>query len=695
MPEFRNLPGSIVVKEDNNLTVLESIPGDVTLILGTSLDGPLEALYPVYDSADADKVFDPNGSRSGTLLRGMYEALEGGARNVVLFRIGATPAFINSLNGWTIIKKDTSDKDYAVYYSYTALTDSHILKIKDTVSGLEVYNSLTGYDTGALTVLFDTKTSTTDIAVGTPTAYVAFADINVAIGVSQPISFVLGGTTATLDAATIIKAGMTVKISGAVTAEDNGEYRVSYFYDNGIAKTIHLSHKLIGTDWLKFTGFAGISGVSANVTPNSSFYPEVTGINASYNELYEALAKAYWTLESAKVDMVVPMGVFHNTPNLVNNIGIDQIPAESNFLGKAYQFEHLGDLFTIWQTDMDAVGDIMPSPYSLGVDGLSASKLVSGQYSIAEILSLTVAPIADITFTEVNFTHQLATFLYGLSVNDNESLGTISMRGPSNYTRQGVSSWLGVEPTYSVDGSMITSGTGLLGNKWMVGSTGKSEGFFATSNGLAGGTVTIDPNTRQKTDIGQYVSVVATPLLSRGSYSISEAGYIAPSSAIYAGFVMSLPSNQSPTNKAVTTVVSLPFLLKKQYLDQLVGSKYVVFAQNSFGQTKVVDAPTASLKTSDYNRLMTVRCVMSAVEVVRNISEPFIGNMYTGEIRNALQEQVNSALVELQKIGFLQKGKAEVRATRAQEIKGEGAMRLSLTTPGEFRRLTILVSLAK
>lgn len=695
MPEFSNLPGSIVVKEDNNLTVLESIPGDVTLIIGTAPDGPLESLYPVYDSGDADRVFDPTATKEGTLLRGMYEALEGGAQNVILFRIGAKPEAVVFLNGWTILRKDTSDLDYQVYYN--CVDNEHTLRIYESLSGAEVYNSLTGVDTGALTVLFDANLvtqATGTLTVGTPSAPVSLADIDLDVATAaQAVTWGLGETFFAIPAAGSLRAGMAVEIAGAGDVDDNGLYLV--LYKDTANLEVHLSHKWVNDAWVSFAGFEAVDGGAATAMPKATYYPENNGTSLTYIQLYEALAKAYWALEAAKIDMVIPMGIFHDAPNLVNNLGVEAIPSEADFLGKVYQFEHNGDLHFIWQTDLDAAGDVVPSPYSLQVDGLQAAKLITGTYTLATFLSGVEAPVADISFTEVNFSHQLATYLHELSVNDNEAIGVAPMLPPKNYSRQGITTWLGIEPTYDSSGSMIISGTGLLGDKWMVGSTGHNVGFFATGNGLAGGTALVDGRTRQKVDIGKYLSIVATPLISRGSYATSTAGYIAAAAAIYGGFIQSLPPQQAPTNKILSAPVNLAVGLKKVYLDKLVGAKYICFTTSVDGRTKCVDAPTAALSTSDYRRLLTVRCVWATIEIARAIAEPFIGGMYTGEVRNALEEQENNAMVELQKLGLLQVGKVEVRATRAMEIKGEGVMRLTLKTPGELRKLIIEVALSK
>lgn len=695
MPEYRNLPGGIVVKEDNNLSIIESIPGDITLIVGTAPDGPINQLYLAQDSVDAENTFDPAGTRTGTLLRGMHEAYEGGANLVAMFRIGASAEVLDHLNGWKIVSRSTN---LSFTFDYSLNSGAHILRIQESITGAEVYNSLTGVNTGAVGVTFDENLVTEvdgPYTYGTPASPISLSagdtlEVGDAVTIdTPPTASDMFHTATTPSDATQFRPGMQ-----AVANSGGDIFLVNYV----IGDKIYFSHwKEDGAgDFIVFPGMVG-NETDITLIPSASFYAEVDGLSQTKTEHYEALARAYWELESANVDMVVPVGVKHDDPNIINNLGATEVPTDPldlDFLGTVYQFEHEGQLFFQWQMDVDAEADIVPSPASMNINGIQAEKLITGTYLLDTILSAEASPSADIAFNEVNFTHQLASYLYNLSVNDNEALGVMSSRGPRNYSTSGVIQWIGKDPIYDANDLMIVSGSGLLGDKWMVGSTGHAEGFFATVNGLAGGIKLVDERTKANVDIGAYVSIVPEPVRNLGAFATSASGYITSAESLYSGMIMKLEPQTAPTNKKFSTNVSLPISLKKTFLDSLVGAKYTVFGTDFNGITKVIDAPTVSLKTSDYTRLLTVRCMMASVETVRRIAEPFYGGMYTGPIRNSLQEEVNQALFELQELGILVGGLAQVRATRAQEIKGEGTMRLTLITPGEFRRLIIFVALS-
>jgi len=79
LSEFKNLPGIYVYKDDGNLSQRETLPGGLTVILGTAPAGPT-SLYYVTSTVDAQQIYDPYNTGKGTLLKALYGALESGQR---------------------------------------------------------------------------------------------------------------------------------------------------------------------------------------------------------------------------------------------------------------------------------------------------------------------------------------------------------------------------------------------------------------------------------------------------------------------------------------------------------------------------------------------------------------------------------------------------------------------------------------
>lgn len=678
MTEYTNIPGVTVHKEDGNLLSIQSVPGDVTLIIGTSPDGPLNQVYLVQDAQEASLLFDSADTKEGDLVKRMYEAFAAGTQYIALYRIGASPAVLDFLNGFTIHTKSTDDgSEYKVEYGFTS--GQHTLKITSAATDETLYSILKSatsetvlVDTGAVVVYFK-EVLTTDTLVLAPTALNA-VDLNLfATPVTNATLFSASGTTMTVVANAAYKAGGVVEVAGSTS--DNGDYLLSY----ADTVTLKISHKLVTGLWVPFTGFVGAADADTTIMPKTRFIAPNLGLTMTDAQKYEALANAYWELEAAKIDMLIPGTVFADS-----------------VLEKAYQFKNDGQIFFQWTTN-GTTASTMPTPYSVGLDGVHAKKLLTGTYTIESILTDVASPAADITFGQPNFAHQLAEFLHSLSVNDNEAIGVISVKGPVGYSKHQIETWIGTEPSYDADGAITASGTGLLGWYPMTGNVSVAAGFFDTIDGFIDGTAVVDANKR-KIDIGKYLSIVASPLALTTPFNATRYIDIASSAATYAGQIMSLDVKNAPTGKVLSSksgTIALPLGLTKENVNKLVGAGYIVFKAEENVGIKCVDAPTAALKTSDYKRLLTVRSVNATIELVRSITSPFIGNVFSGVVRSALEERVNRELLNLASLGYLLGGSAAIRATRDMEIKGEATMRLILQIPGELRKLTIYVSLAK
>lgn len=117
---YTNLPGIFPYHIDGNLQQSAVNQNPTVLILGTSSRGSAETIYSVINVSDAARNFD---RRDGTLIKGLYEAVSGGAENIKLFRIGAESATLATVGtGVTIetVEKDlTVGEDYKLFWEDT------------------------------------------------------------------------------------------------------------------------------------------------------------------------------------------------------------------------------------------------------------------------------------------------------------------------------------------------------------------------------------------------------------------------------------------------------------------------------------------------------------------------------------------------------------------------------------------------
>ena len=88
--KFEYLPGSVSELQDGGLQISESTSAPITLVLGTSESGTSGKMIPVVRAQESEQAF----GKSGTLIRGMYEAKAGGSTNTMLYRINTRSAIL-------------------------------------------------------------------------------------------------------------------------------------------------------------------------------------------------------------------------------------------------------------------------------------------------------------------------------------------------------------------------------------------------------------------------------------------------------------------------------------------------------------------------------------------------------------------------------------------------------------------------
>lgn len=191
-------------------------------------------------------------------------------------------------------------------------------------------------------------------------------------------------------------------------------------------------------------------------------------------------------------------------------------------------------------------------------------------------------------------------------------------------------------------------------------------GYFM-NNGFS----TIDDESGKTIDTGRYLSVIAGPdvVLSskdRGSYYTNGA-------AIYAGMITHLGAQYATTNKALPGVSSLLSNFPKAICEQLVqglgydtstNSKgmgaYVVFRTNPLrGVPIVLQDNTAAQRTSDFKVLQVERIVNLAIQMVKSVLFPYIGEPSTVEALMSMKVALTTELTRLSEVGALQGGPGE------------------------------------
>jgi hypothetical protein len=650
---IQNLPAIIGNKLDGNLTIVPVNNAPIVLILGTASQGVAEALFRVDRPSDASSTF----GKTGTLARGMFEASVAGALNIRLFRFGSTPAILDGVgNGagdgltiTTVRKDDSAGGDYSLFYDDAAGTDAGRLRIYRTSDDLLVYDN----------------------------------------NPSDPSSTVDLGEIA---------------VEGSATGAGGGGAHDGTLTIGSLASPVTLS------------------GADLYYGSDPVFTAGDDGLSLSRMETYEGLYNAYQLLDSADVDVVIPMDVHLDDLNVmdmseatVSGLALTSLSdyptkdAANDALGKVFVQEYEGENHFWWWMPSQPNAD---ADTTFTADG-GANIWPTGVGSASATLDADGNTLTGSDFHEVNFAYQLANFCYISSRDNKEMTGAIGVLPPTSFALKAVSNWIGKLPTTEEDSGGNTviaiggNGTGLLGNKFMTGKRASAEasgepglsidsidglfngGFIATETGWLDDLQLKDDNDALR-DIGKYISVVGThPVLSNPSRA---AAYTAPGAATYGGFYSVLPAESAPTNKLLRQL-RLPFRINTNKLDLLAGQRYVFFNAKTRG-ILVADAPTAARPDSDYQRLATVRQVKAAVDAVRRVGEPFIGEGLTGARIAALDTAIDGALKALVRQGVLVRYESQVTSTPTQRVLGEATVELVLVPAFELRRLTLVISLS-
>lgn len=692
--KYENLPAIISELQDGAFRIVVDNTDPSVLVLGTAAKGVSERPVAARKAQEAEARFGIEGS----LTRGMYETGSGGATNVYQMRIGAKSAILYGVGTDDMVANPTSietllkDKDAASVY-FVRYTNPETrgpneelgrLKIKNAVGQLVYDNNPGGQqiDLGEVMVSGDFIGGANIGNVADEEDFVSLKDIAkdkiavedvFAAADPAPASFTLsqepnaGVAKVYLDGSEVANADFS--ISGDQlsfvdpTQADAKEVKAEYEYD---------------------------AEASLNLRDGSD------GLDLSNMELYEALDRAYRIIETEEFKHLVPMDALLDARNVADGhicvLSSDKkIPAGQRYpvaktkgdaLGKLYKEEYEGEVFYFWDTNGDGVAEIYPS-----IGASSATTKISGE------------PLTADDFREVNFAYQLANACFVASANEYNVGGVIGTSLPKSVSTKDVSIWVGKEPVKDAEGDIVANGSGLLGNKHMVGQIGYNPGFYATDSGhlpgpggAAGGNVLTDRG-QNPIDIGRFISVYTYPQTFLNPADKTGFGYVSNGAAYYAGMVSSLIPQSAPTNKVAQGAESL-VKLPKSKLDSMAKYHYVGLKQKN-RVFRISDAPTAAQPGSDFVRLSTVRVLDRIIDIVREVAEPYIGEPNNAQARLSLETNLRQRLLLEQKNNLMSRFEVSVVATAKQRIEGDCDVELVIVPPFEMKKIKVYTSLAR
>lgn len=175
-------------------------------------------------------------------------------------------------------------------------------------------------------------------------------------------------------------------------------------------------------------------------------------------------------------------------------------------------------------------------------------------------------------------------------------------------------------------------------------------GESLTATNLATHTALSNLVNKDSIDSGQFLSVVAAEIRPLGYEP--DWGY-SNGAALYAGFVSQLRSWSASTGKLVFNATGIRYNPTRSQQASMSGKGVVPVALDFSRRATYVDGITFAAEGSDYSRLTTLRIVFDAVQLIRQVSQGFIGEAATLQHRNAFETAITAGLRGMQQAGAL------------------------------------------
>lgn len=712
MAKYDNLASINLELLDGNLAASPAITGPVALVIATALSGTSNTPFIIDDFNKAAALF----GASSPLIKTANELKLGGAQNIAIYRIGGVSASIQGLFG--DLSEITSVEEslgigtkYSIYIGPQPNNPGEACLIifegakivYSTVPGAEV-------DLGKFVVVgFDTAftgrigTHSAPVALGLALAGLKNDTTSVFTGVLNQVEFDLPGAS---DAGTLITS---VKINTVLQAPS------TYNFSEGSGTG--------GADEIVFT-VAPAAGTTIEVifsrpttVVGATYRASADNMNAPYKKLYELVDAALLDLETTTATHIVIPEAIHDTPNIADGsvasnrleyVRTTEVDGELTWNWSTVKTVYVPKTQTATFTDVAAgltefalpgAADVNATVLTVTKNGtplaLTTDYTFNATTDVVTLVAATVLnddivitfkkpsivsyaalddngqPIVDLRYNETNFTHRFGMFLDDLAANDKFVFGAIGTSQPIAATKAAVNAWLGQLPVKDITGAITANGTGLLGNRFMSGSTSQVNGFYRTDTGYVDGSIQYDTG-GAPIDLGKFLSVVSAVVTTPRSPLLGLAARSVNAAAIYLGILTNVQPGDSTTNRTIPGV-SLPFLLKKTKVNEIASAGYVAFLDK--GTT--VACASGELPTgpsSDYDYVSTSITVADVTNRIRARLDPFLGKGLGPVQLAAMQTIVDAEFLTSVTAGAILKYSAQV--VLQSVINGKGRVRI-------------------
>lgn len=654
---------------DGKLNPKTNIPDGVVLVIDRAYDGPSDELYLVTDTERAKLIYGAN----SPIIQGMRHAYAGGATNVMLYRIGGSGAVINNLFGAytrieTISGKVGAGTDIKIYAGPRP-TNAEKSVLTITQGTKVVYSNAPGknVDLGIVNVEgFDTDNF--PYQIGTVTEPVAFADVitNINKKGTETFTATAAQTSFTLASTVTSVASVTKTVGSVTTVIPTSDYTLVGTV--GAYTGITLTTGATEDDVIEVQTLTKLT--PAEVTANEITYTAAKdSMNVTLNKLYELFDSAFINLENTDIFSVILPDLF-NVRNIAD--GADDSADRLTYVkrneteeGYTYTWSDNKYIYQLATNENETTTD----PDLAAIDDL-------GQ------------PIVKEQYNEVDFAHRLGTWAYSQSSSSTFINANIGVKPPAANYSIAINRWLGKAPVKDIYGKIIENGTGLLGNRFMAGTTSRAAGFYATDTGFPDGTPLFD-GSGVIVDIGKFLSINVMPVYITSESFTGNSVNVRSAAAVYAGLVNTITVGDSTTNQILPNVTAL-FRIKQSQIQALSNLGYVTLEEKTKGLT-VYSGDLATQSASDYDYISTAIAVTYVVSRLKVITDPYIGRGISSTLMAALYNAIDVELKSAVTLGYINGYHFNLIGRSANELQ----LPLTLQAKDELRTISLTLSLSE
>ena len=647
---------------DGKLNPRASLPEDVVLVVSRATTGPTNQLYNVSDTETAKQIFGAN----SPIIQLMKHAYAGGASNVSLYRIGGKAASIDNLFGdYTALRTTAASVNAGSTLSVYAgpRNNDPETSIVIVYDGPKiVYSNSPGQEIDLGVVSLDGFNSTEfPFIIGALGKPVALKDVTKNLKAKSIETFV--GNSVETSFTLREGAGATIV---QVIATTNGIVRTLRGEDYSFASGVLTLNTPANDDTIiQVTYSRTVSAEDFNIT----FTKGEDNMGAPLNKLYELYDTAFVELEAYDVFSVVIEDLF-NARNIAS--GDDSSEDRLTYVSR----KEVEDGFEYEWSENKSIYQLLTDPSQTTKDVSLAALDTNG------------TPIVVQEFNAVDFAHRLATWAWTQSDIAHYVNGVIGPKGPkANYT-VAINRWIGKAPTKDIYGKIVVNGEGLLGNRFMAGTTTQAAGFYATDTGYPDGDPIYD-SSGVIVDIGKHLSIPVLPVYMASDLYTSAGATTRSGAAAYAGLLTQVSPGDSTTNIIIPGVTPL-FKLKANKIQALSDVGYVAFEEKTKGLT-VYSGDLATSDASDFDYVSTAIAITHVLKSLRDIIDPYIGKGISATMMAALYNAVDVNLKSAVTLGYINGYSFNLLGTDANSLK----LPLSIQPKHELRHVNIVVSLAE